>query len=144
VYATILLTVVGQGLTLGPLIRRLGAVDDGESDRHWENKARLRAARAAIDRIDELAGEEWVREETAQRMRRAYDFRVRRFSARFDDDDDGALEQGSLAFQRLRREVLAAERGEIIRLRNQGYINDEVMRRIERDLDLEHERLEIT
>jgi Na+/H+ antiporter len=144
VYVTIFLTVVGQGLTLGPLIRRLGAVDDGEAQRHWENKARLRAARAAIARIDELAEEEWVREESAKRMRAAYDFRVRRFGARFDDEDDGEMERGSLAFQRLRREVLAAERGEIIRLRNQGYINDEVMRRIERDLDLEHERLEIT
>jgi CPA1 family monovalent cation:H+ antiporter len=144
VYATILITVVGQGLTLGPLIRWLGAVDDGEAQLRWENKARLRAARAAIDRIDELAEEDWVREETARRMRAAYDFRVRRYGARFDDADDGALERGSLAYQRLRREVLAAERGEIIRLRNQGYINDEVMRRIERDLDLEHERLEIT
>ncbi len=144
VYVTIFVTVVGQGLTLGPLIRWLGAVDDVEAQRRWENKARLRAARAAIDRIDELAEEEWVREETATRMRAAYDFRVRRFGARFDDEDDGALEEGSLAYQRLRREVLAAERGEIIRLRNQGLINDEVMRRIERDLDLEHERLEIT
>jgi Na+/H+ antiporter len=144
VYVTILITLVGQGLTLGPLIRWLGAVDDGEAQLRWENKARLRAARAAIDRIDELAGEDWVHEESADRMRAAYRFRVRRFGARFDDADDGAMEEGSLAYQRLRREVLAAERGEIIRLRNQGYINDEVMRRIERDLDLEHERLEIT
>ncbi len=144
VYAAILFTVVGQGMTLGPLIRRLGAVDDGESQNRWEDKARLRAARAAIARIDELAVEEWVREDTARRMRAAYDFRIRRYGARFDEQDDGRLEEGSLAYQRLRREVLAAERGEIIRLRNQGYINDEVMRRIERDLDLEHERLEIT
>jgi Na+/H+ antiporter len=144
VYVTILVTVVGQGLTLGPLIRRLGVVDDGESVQRWENKARLRAARAAIARIDQLADEDWVHAESAERMRRLYDFRVRRFGARFDDTDDGAIEEGSLAYQRLRREVLAAERGEIIRLRNQGYINDDVMRRIERDLDLEHERLEIT
>ncbi len=144
VYVTILITVVGQGLTLGPLIRRLGAVDDGVALGRREDEARLRAARAAIARLDELAQESWVREETARRMRAVYDFRVRRFGARFDNDDDGALEQGSLAYQRLRREVLAAERGEIIRLRNQGLINDEIMRRIERDLDLEHERLEIT
>jgi CPA1 family monovalent cation:H+ antiporter len=144
VYVTILITVVGQGLTLGPLIRKLGAVDDGEAQQRWENKARLRAARAAIDRIDELAGEDWVREESTTRMRAAYDFRVRRFGARFDEADDGAIEEGSLAYQRLRREVLAAERGEIIRLRNQGFINDEEMRRIERDLDLEDARLEPT
>jgi Na+/H+ antiporter len=144
VYVTILVTVVGQGLTLGPLIRRLGVVDDGEGQQRWENKARLRAAQAAISRIDELVDDDWVHEDSAERMRRLYEFRIRRFGARFDDGDDGAIEEGSLAYQRLRREVLAAERGEIIRLRNQGYINDEVMRRIERDLDLEHERLEIT
>ncbi|MCW3000184.1 MAG: Na+/H+ antiporter [Solirubrobacterales bacterium] len=144
VYVTILVTVVGQGLTLGPLIRRLGVTDDGESQQRWEDTARLRAARAALARIDQLVGEDWVREESADRMRQAYGYRVRRFGARFDDADDGAIEEGSLAYQRLRREVLAAERGEIIRLRNQGYINDDVMRRIERDLDLEHERLEIT
>jgi CPA1 family monovalent cation:H+ antiporter len=76
-------------------------------------------------------------------MRRLYEFRVRRFQARFDDGDDGAIEDGSLAYQRLRREALEAERAEIIRLRNQGRINDAVMRRIERDLDLEDARLEI-
>ncbi len=144
VYVTIFVTVVLQGLTLGPLIRLLGVMDDGEDQRAREDKARLRAAHAAIGRLEELTGEDWVREETADRMRRAYEFRVRRFGARFDDEDDGDIEAGSMGYQRLRREILAAERGEIIRLRNQGYINDDVMRRIERDLDLEHERLEIT
>jgi CPA1 family monovalent cation:H+ antiporter len=47
-----------------------------------------------------------------------------------------------MAYQRLRREVLDAERQEIIRLRNTGAINDEVMHRIERDLDLEDARLD--
>ena len=46
----------------------------------------------------------------------------------------------SRAYQRLRREVLEAQRDEIIWLRNEGIINDEVMRRIERDLDLEDAR----
>lgn len=142
VYVTILVTVVGQGLTLGPLIRALNAEDDAEAHRLRESKARLRAADAAIRRIEELIDEEWVREDTARRMRALYEYRIRRFSAHFDDEDDGDMEVGSLAYQRLRREVLNAERGEIIRLRNQGFINDEEMRRIERDLDLEDARLE--
>jgi Na+/H+ antiporter len=144
VYVTILVTVVAQGLTLGPLIRALNVEDDEDAQRLRESKARLRAADAAIHRIDELVEEEWVREESAQRMRALYEYRVRRFSAHFDDDDDGDIERSSQAYQRLRREVLNAERGEIIRLRNQGFINDEMMRRIERDLDLEDARLEIT
>ncbi|MCW3038457.1 MAG: Na+/H+ antiporter, partial [Solirubrobacterales bacterium] len=144
VYCTILVTVVAQGLTLGPLIRALNVDDDEDAHRLRESKARIQAADAAIRRIEELIDEEWVREESARRMRSLYEYRVRRFSAHFDEEDDGELERGSMAYQRLRREVLAAERAEIIRLRNQGFINDEEMRRIERDLDLEDARLEIT
>lgn len=144
VYVTILVTVVAQGLTLTPLIRALNVEDDEDARSTRESKARLRAADAAIRRIEELAPQEWVREETATRMRAMYEYRVRRFSAHLDDEDDGDIERGSQAYQRLRREVLNAERGEIIRLRNQGFINDEMMRRIERDLDLEDARLEIT
>jgi NhaP-type Na+/H+ and K+/H+ antiporter len=142
VYAVILATLVPQGLTLPALIRRLGVEDDGSEESH-ETTARLLAAQAAIDRIDALRGEDWVREETAERMRRAYEFRVRRFSARFDEGDDGDLERGSIQYQRLRRKVLEAERATIVRLRNQGRINDQTMHRIERDLDLEDTRLEL-
>jgi CPA1 family monovalent cation:H+ antiporter len=141
-YVVVFVTVVVQGLLLPLLIRAFGL--EGEDDRDHEAKARLKAARAALARIDELlADEDWVREESAQRMRRLYEFRVRRFEARFGDGDDGGIEDGSLAYQRLRREALEAERAEVIRLRNQGRINDAIMRRIERDLDLEDARLEI-
>ena len=51
-----------------------------------------------------------MREDTAERMRGAYRFRANRFAARFDDEDDGALEERSQSYQRLRRELLDAER----------------------------------
>ncbi len=76
-------------------------------------------------------------------MRQAYEFRIRRFASRLDEEDDGDIEEGSQAYQRLRRKVLEAERAEIIRQRNRGDITDEIMRRIERDIDLEDARLEI-
>ena len=142
VYVTILVTVVGQGLSLGPLLRYMNVQEDPGTRRLRESNARLRAADAAIRRIDDLRSADWVRPESADRLRRLYEFRVRRFSAHFDDEDDGDLERGSLAYLRLRQEVLEAERGEIIRMRNAGIINDEEMRRVERDLDLEHARLE--
>jgi CPA1 family monovalent cation:H+ antiporter len=145
VYVTVVFTVVIQGLTLGPLIRWLSVPDEEEDIAAREAKARIRSARAAIEHIDALLADEeedWVREESAERMRRLYEYRMRRFGARFDDDDDGDIEAGSQAYQRLRAEVLGAERAEIIRLRNTGTINDEIMRRLERDLDLEHARLE--
>src|SRR5213075_2193955 len=53
-FAVILVTVVGQGLTLPFLIRRLGVVDDGTEEEREELRARLVIARAALDRVDEL------------------------------------------------------------------------------------------
>ncbi|MFL5705447.1 MAG: hypothetical protein ACJ8AG_21825 [Ktedonobacteraceae bacterium] len=46
-----------------------------------------------------------------------------------------------MAYQQLQREVLDAEREVVIGLRNRGEINDEVLHRIERELDLEEQRL---
>jgi CPA1 family monovalent cation:H+ antiporter len=141
-FCVILMTLVLQGLTLPALIRKLHVPSDDGAELE-ELKARKHAAKAAIARIDELAAEEWVRDETADRMRALYDYRLRRFAARFDDGDDGALESQSLRYQRLRREALEAERSAVYDLRNRGVINDEVMDRVVRDLDLEDTRLEI-
>jgi hypothetical protein len=139
----ILVTVVGQGLTLGKLIDLAGVYDDEETVAEQEARARIAASQAAIDRLGELEGEEWVRDASAQRLRQSYEFRIRRFASRLDEDDDGDIEEGSQAYQRLRRKVLEAERAEIIRQRNRGDITDDIMRRIERDIDLEDARLEI-
>jgi Na+/H+ antiporter len=141
-FAVVVFTVVVQGLTLPGLIRMLDFFDDGKMELK-EAKARILAAKAAIDRLEQLRDEEWVREETAERMRALYEYRIRRFKARFDDEDDGAIEERSLSYQRLRRMILDAERGEVYRLRREGTIDDPTMHRIERDLDLEDARLEI-
>jgi monovalent cation/hydrogen antiporter len=141
-FSVILATLVLQGLSLPRLIRSLDVEDDGGAE-YEENKARLHAAKAAIARIDGLAAQAWVPDQTADRMRALYDYRLRRFRARFDDGDDGALEEQSLSYQRLRREALEAERAAVVELRNRGLINDEVMYRVVRDLDLEDTRLEI-
>ena len=81
--------------------------------------------------------------DTAVRLRGAYQFRLDRFAARFDDEADGSLDERSAAFQRLRRELLEAERLAVVELRRTGVITDAVMHRVERDLDLEDARLEI-
>jgi CPA1 family monovalent cation:H+ antiporter len=142
-YSVILITVVGQGLTLGKLIDWAGVYDDDETVFEQEARARIAASEAAIERLRELRDEDWVRSESWDRMLRQYEFRIRRFESRLSEDDDGDIEEGSQAYQRLRRVVLDAERAEIIRQRNRGDITDDIMRRIERDLDLEDARLEI-
>jgi CPA1 family monovalent cation:H+ antiporter len=141
-FSVILGTLVVQGLTLPGLIRWLDLEDDGLVEKE-EAKARIRAAEAALARLDELVDEDWVNEDTAERMRGLYGFRRERFQSRFDPESDGAIEGQSLSYQRLRRELLEAERQEVRRLRLEGHIDDDVVRRVQRDLDLENERLDI-
>ncbi len=141
-FAVILVTLVGQGLTLPIVIRALHLPDDGSEDRE-DAKARILAAEAAVARLAELQAEDWVRDDTAERMRGLYRFRNDRFRARLDDEDDGAIESQSQDYQRLRRELLNAEREALIELRRRGAISNDVWLRVGRDLDLEDQRLDI-
>jgi monovalent cation/hydrogen antiporter len=143
-FAVILITVVGEGLTLPWLIRRLGVGGDGEEEANEELHARLAVAAAALERIEELDGEDWAQEDTLVRVRALYEFRRRRFKVRAGkiEDEDG-IEDRSLAYQRLMHELFAAQRVALVGLRDSGAISGEVMRRVERDLDLEESRLEV-
>ena len=141
-FAVILVTLVGQGLTLPLVIRMLGIEDDGIEERE-DAKARIHVAEAALARLEELVEEEWVREDTAERVRGGYRFRTSRFLARLDDGDDGSIESRSQDYQRLRRELLDAERNALVDLRRRGVISNEVWLRVGRDLDLEDQRLDI-
>jgi Na+/H+ antiporter len=142
-FAVILVTVVGQGLTLPALIRRLGVADDGDDEGQEELRARLTAAKAAIDSLDQLETEEWTRTETIERVRALYEFRKRRFAARAGKIEDDGIEDRSLTYQRMMHVVFGAQRQALVGLRNRGEISSEVMRRIERELDLEESRLEV-
>jgi CPA1 family monovalent cation:H+ antiporter len=141
-FAVIFATLVLQGLTLPVLIRKLGVRDDGGAEEE-ELRARLRASKAALARLDELDGEDWTRSDTVERMRGMYNYRLRRFGARAGKVEDDGYEDRSVAYQRTLLEVIDAQRLEILRLRNEGAISSEVMHRIERELDLEASRLEI-
>jgi CPA1 family monovalent cation:H+ antiporter len=141
-FAVILATLVLQGLSLPLLIRLLRLEDDGIEERE-DAKARIHAAEAALARLEELTAEEWVRDDTAERMRGLYDFRRNRFRARLDGQDDDGVEERSQNYQRLRRELLAAERDAMLALRRAGRIGDDVVARVQRDLDLEDQRLDI-
>jgi Na+/H+ antiporter len=141
-FAVIFATVVVQGITLPPLIRRLGVRGD-ETEQYEELRARLGATEAALARLDELAAEDWTRDDTIERLRALYEFRRQRLSSRAGLVTDGGYEERSLAYQRVVRELLESQRHAIVRLRNQGAISNDVMHRVERDLDLEDSRLEI-
>jgi monovalent cation/hydrogen antiporter len=142
-FAVILSTLVLQGLTMPALIRALDVTDDG-ADAEEELIGRRASVDAALARLEELAAEEWTYDETIDRMRKLYEFRSRRFAARAGEIDVGdGIEHRSRKYQKAVRSVLAAQRAELVRLRNSGEISNEVMHRLERELDLEDERLEI-
>jgi CPA1 family monovalent cation:H+ antiporter len=141
-FAVIFATLVVQGLTLPWVIHKLGVTDDGDGESE-ELKARIVATRAALDRLDVLAEEDWTRDETIERMRALYDYRQRRFYARAGKIEDDGYEDRSLAYQQMVVSVLAAERDALVQLRNEGMISNEVMNRLLYDFDLEEERLEI-
>ena len=142
-FAVIFSTLVLQGLTLPAVIRTLGVSDDG-ADAEEELLGRRAAADAALGRLDELGAEEWTYDETIERMRKLYEYRSRRFAARAGETEDGdGIEHRSRKYQKAVRAVLDAQRAELVRLRNAGEISNEVMHRLERELDLEDERLEI-
>jgi monovalent cation/hydrogen antiporter len=138
-FVVILVTIVGQGLTLGPLIRKLGIHDEGSEDLE-EVAARVRVAEAGMARVDELASEDWVRDDTAERVRAMLDYRRRRFVAAADGDGDEYEDRTSHYIQ-LMNEVFDAQRRELMSLRNSGDISEDARRRMERELDLEESRI---
>lgn len=139
-FAVILVTLVGQGLTLAPLLRvlHLTAGDDDRDEVH----ARLEATDAALTRLRELSGADWTRDDTIQRMTGLYDFRRRRLVARKRQVDEEAVEERSQAYQRTVHEVLDAQRRRLIELRDSGEAPADVVQRIGRELDLEDSRLD--
>ena len=142
-FSVVLSTLVIQGLTLPRVVHLLGLEEDRDEILREEATARIRAAEAALERLEELVGEGWVRPETAERVRGLYAFRSSRFQARLEEGDDRGIEEQSIAFQRLRHELLEAERAAVVALRNEGEISEDVMQRLARDLDLEESRLDV-
>ncbi len=139
----IAVTLVGQGLTLGPLMALLGM----KGQRVWspdEAIARLEAAQAALDRLDELEREQRIGAERLRRMRELYRARFRRCMAVIGGEVEGRGDGAHDAIDRyaeLRRELIGVERAAILGLRNDGRLRPDTLRLIERDLDLEEARL---
>ncbi len=140
-FGVILATLVGQGLTLPWLIRRLHVEEDGIADRE-ETMARLKAAQAASTRLEALASEPWVPDSLAAFLKTFYAERAERYSARAGDTRDQDREERADAYRRLRRELVSSEQDAVIALRDQGAISDAVLTRVQRDLDLETLHLE--
>ncbi|PYK11966.1 MAG: Na+/H+ antiporter [Verrucomicrobia bacterium] len=139
-FSVILVTLVFQGLTLPVVIGRLCVRADDSTDEE-ERTARLKANQAALELIQKLRDNGDFSPETVDRLRAEYDERVEQLQLCADNPDDCRGEVATPQYQRLQREALDAERQTIIRLRNERVINDDALRRIQRDLDLAEARL---
>jgi len=139
-FGVIFVTLLGQGLTLAPLLRKL---DLRQSER-WspdEATARLETAQAALDRLEELE-EEGATGEPVRRLRELYRGRFALCVAVLGGGElpeDGRRELKE--YGAMRRELIAAERATLIGLRNDGRIRNDLVHRIERDLDLDEARI---
>jgi CPA1 family monovalent cation:H+ antiporter len=139
-FSVIFTTLILQGLTLPLLIRKLGITHDGEADEE-ERRARLEANNAAIELIEELRANGKFSPDAVARLRAEYDERVEQLQLCAENPDDCRGEIATPQYQRLQRKALHVERQTIIRLRNERVINDDALRRIQRDLDLAETRL---
>jgi CPA1 family monovalent cation:H+ antiporter len=123
----------------------LGVHDDGEAERE-ELRARDAAASAAIERAEALRVEDWPNEDTLDRAVRLMEFRRRRLRVRAGKELEDGVEdpqERSIAYQRVMHEILDAQRDALVDLHRAGEISSSVLHALERELDLEDERLEI-
>jgi CPA1 family monovalent cation:H+ antiporter len=136
--AVIVVSLIVQGLTLEPLARFAGIARPGPA-RHEETLARLRLAEAALARLDEIAGDQAAPDDVIDHVRDSLQTRIEHGRVQAGHTPppggDGRTERG------LRRDLIAAENAELIRLYQSGTISQATRRRLQRDLDLEATRL---
>jgi monovalent cation/hydrogen antiporter len=139
-FCVILATLVLQGLSLPLLIRRLEVVDDGLANIE-ERTARLKANEAALAYLTEV--DSHFPQDIIARLRVEYEDRIRQLEVCASTEGD--LPDGLTAptYQRLQQDALDVERRTIIQLRDEYVINDEVLRRIQSDLDHAEARLHL-
>src|SRR5438132_7237290 len=138
-FSVILVTLVLQGLTLPWLIRILG-LSGAAGLNCEEQEARRIVLEKALQHVEE------ARRKDRPEFAPIYDDLAQHYRQRLAvlaGDPEG--EDGPIAHDRrardLERELLRVERDTAVGLRDAGRINDEVLRQIERDLDLREARL---
>ncbi|UQU64377.1 Na+/H+ antiporter [Couchioplanes caeruleus] len=146
-FVVVLVTLVGQGVTFAPLVRRLGLKANQADLVRLRNEARTASVQAALDRLEEIKHERHddVEDQAIEVMRRQLGHRLERYRRRLDlldqsDSDEVPVSPQYEAALRVRRSVIDAQRDELLRWRDVGRLSDDGLRVLERELDHE-ERL---
>jgi CPA1 family monovalent cation:H+ antiporter len=139
-FAVIVVTLVGQGLTL-PYVLRWAHWDGVEPEGDEATLARTAAYRAGLEEI-ERARPQWPgHQPLLDRLESGLEDRTRHLATE-DPDETAERRQERIEHETIQRGVIAAQRTAVIELRDQGEINDETLRLVERELDLEELRME--
>jgi CPA1 family monovalent cation:H+ antiporter len=137
----ITLTLLRQGLTLPWLIRSIRLGTDVEL-REEEARARQRLVEAATRRIDQLYPVWPGHRPLLDRLRDTYRHRSEHADRQRNPSDPDEEDRELIEHREIRRTVIDAEREALLRLRAEGAIDDDVLRDLERELDLEERRMD--
>lgn len=139
-FTVILVTLVGQGLTLPLVIKAVGLGRDEGGD-HEELHARQELIEEALARIKELE-EKWPdHKPLIAQLRSSYQHRAEH-EEQMHEAPGNEAEQELVEHRQIRREVIDAQREALLAMRDRGAIDDDALRNIERELDLEEIRME--
>jgi CPA1 family monovalent cation:H+ antiporter len=139
-FVVVVVTLVGQGVTFGPIARALGVHADPADATALRNEARAAAAQAGLDRLDQLAADPDLPAHELAGLRSTLETRLRRYQQDDDDGDPDVSPVGSPGHEAVldaRRAVIDAEREELLRWRDAGRLPDTSLRVLERELDHE-------
>jgi CPA1 family monovalent cation:H+ antiporter len=140
-FGVIIVTLVGLGLGLPPMVRWLGVAEAGRgeiiAERQSEIAARREALGAALKSLDAITDDRELSDEVVKLLRARHETRANQLPDSLDPDSHDVSAAGT----ELTRELISAERKFIHGLLRDGKITDEIRRRIERDLDLEEASL---
>jgi CPA1 family monovalent cation:H+ antiporter len=143
-YVVVVVTLVGQGVTFGPIARALGVHADPADAAALRNEARAASAQAGLTRLDQLTEDPDLNGHELDGMRSTLQLRLRRYQAPGDADADeegpdvaapGSPEHEAVLWAR--RAVIDAQREELLRWRDAGHLPDSSLRMLERELDHE-------
>lgn len=140
-FLVVLVTLLGQGLTFAPLVRAMGLRANESDQALLRNEARSASVEAAIARLDELVDEDRELDTRAvETMRGQLRTRLDRYRDRLDllRDADPAEPPTSPRYEDallIRREMIDAQRQELLRWRDAGRLPDESLRTLQRELD---------
>lgn len=132
-FCVILATLLLQGLTLNRLVHGLGLRQDGRPERE-EAVARARMARAALDRLEALEDRSGVSPDLLAHLRQFYEYDAQAVAS---PGHLRAARKQRTAYIRLRHDLIEAQRRALIQARNAREINEDVMRRLQRELDFQ-------